>query len=60
MDGPDTIIDGSDQITIEGHSNLSTDADDSNLLLQNIRNVKAESAGIVLAVLAHLVPQTNI
>lgn len=44
VDGPDTIIDGSDQITIEAHGNLSTDTDDSNLLLQNIRNVKTENA----------------
>ncbi|XP_053383795.1 GA-binding protein subunit beta-1-like [Mercenaria mercenaria] len=32
VDGPDTIIDGSDQITIEGHPNLHSDNEDSNTL----------------------------
>lgn len=44
VDGPDTIIDGSNQITIEGNSNLSAEADDGTLLLQNIQAGKTDGA----------------
>ncbi|KAL4225322.1 Ga binding protein beta chain [Mactra antiquata] len=44
VDGPEAIIDGSDHISIEGHTNLTNDNDGSNLLLQNLESVKAENA----------------
>lgn len=45
VDGPDAIIDASDQISIEGHANLTPDSDGSNLLLQNLGSVKGDNAG---------------
>lgn len=44
VDGPDTVIENAEQISIDGHTSLASDNDDSNILLQNIRSVKSENA----------------
>lgn len=51
VDGPDTIIDGSGQITIEGHSNLSAEADDDD-------SAEEGNSTSVLATLAALAEAT--
>lgn len=68
--GDDSMIDESGHITIEGHA-MSSDNDDSNLLLQNMRHIKAESPDdsneegnstsvlATLAALAEATAQTN-